>query len=132
MWPFSTPKPTPPGVIIRNVLGEQIDVVEGVWDLTNANLRGRQWPHADLNGMSLDGADCEGINLFGARLVKTSFCRCSLRNAELSFSDATGANFRDADLDGCFMYRSQTIQAQFDRARLSFYSDIPDVRIILF
>jgi hypothetical protein len=61
MWPFEKPKPTPPGVIIRNVLGEVIDRVEGVWHLANADLHGRQWPHADLSGLSLDGANCEGI-----------------------------------------------------------------------
>ena len=35
MWPFPKPKPTPPGVIIHNRLGEAIDYVAGVWDLTN-------------------------------------------------------------------------------------------------
>jgi hypothetical protein len=56
MWPFAKPKPIPPGVIIRNVLGEEIDRVDGVWHLTNADLRGRQWPHVDLSGISLVGA----------------------------------------------------------------------------
>jgi hypothetical protein len=89
---FSEPMPAPV-VIIRNVLGEEIDRVDSVYDLMNADLRNRQWPHADLSGVSLDGAICEGINLFGARLVRTSFSRVNLRNAELSFSDATSANF---------------------------------------
>jgi uncharacterized protein YjbI with pentapeptide repeats len=123
-------EPTPPGVIIRNVLGEEIDRVEGVWDLVNADLRGRQWQHANLSGLCLDGAHCEGINLFGARLVRTSFCRANLRNAELSFSDATGANFRDANLDACLMYRSETRLAHFDHAVLSEQSDIPGMRRI--
>jgi hypothetical protein len=39
-----------PGVIVRNRLGEEIDRVEGVWRLTNAGLRHRHWPHADLSG----------------------------------------------------------------------------------
>jgi len=130
MWPFTKPKPTPPGVIIRNRLGEVIDRVEGVWDLTNADLRHRQWAHADLTEMSLDGANCERINLFGARLVRTSFCRATLRNAELSFSDATQAKFRRANLEGCMMYRSETRLARFDDAVLSTYSDIPGVRVI--
>ena len=116
---FKAPKPTPPGVIIRNRLGEEIDRVEGVWHLTNADLHGRQWLHADLSGMSLDGANCEGINLLGARLVNTSFSRCNLRNAELSFSDATGANFRGANIDGCLMYRSETTLVRFDGAKLT-------------
>ena len=90
MWPFTKPKPEPPGVIIRDVLGKQIDHVSGVWHLADADLRGRNWSHADLSGLSLDGANCEGINLFGARLVKISFCRTNLRCAEISFPDATG------------------------------------------
>jgi uncharacterized protein YjbI with pentapeptide repeats len=128
---FKAPKPTPPGVIIRNRLGEEIDRVEGVWHLTNADLRGRQWLHADLSGISLDGADLEGANLFGARLVNTSLSRCNLRNAELSFSDATGANFRSANLDGCLMYRSETALARFDEALLNEHSDVPGRKIVV-
>lgn len=131
MWPFSKPKPSPPGVIIRNRLGEEIDRVESVWHLTNADLRHRQWPHANLSGMSLDGANCEGINLFGARPIKTSFSGCNLRNAELSFSNATGANFRSANLDGCLMYRAETRSASFDDAAISETSDIPGIRVVV-
>lgn len=127
---FGKPKPKPLGVIIRNVLGEEIDRVEGVWDLVNADLRGRQWAHAELSGLSLDGANCEGSNLFGARLVKTSFSRCNLRNAELSFSDATQANFRDANLDGCLMYRTEIRLALFHGATLSESSDIPGIKLV--
>jgi len=130
MWPFAKPKPTPSGVTIRNRLGEEIDRVEGVWDLTNADLRHRQWAHADLSGMSLDGSNCEAINLFGARLVKTSFSRCNLRNAEISFSNATGADFWRANLDGCKMYRSETRLAHFREARISADSDIPGRKIV--
>jgi hypothetical protein len=76
MWPFTKPKPEPPGVIIRDVLGKQIDHVSGVWHLAGADLRGRNWSHVDLSDRSLDGANCEGMNLFGARLMKTDFfCR---------------------------------------------------------
>lgn len=107
---------SPPGVIIRSVLGEEIDRVDGVWDLVNADLRHRQWAHADLSGLSLDGANCSGINLFGARLVKSSFCRCSLVGAELSFSNATGAEFSQAKLDNCSIYRSETRLARFHGA----------------
>jgi uncharacterized protein YjbI with pentapeptide repeats len=122
---FSPPKPAPV-VIIRNVLGEEIDRVEGVRDLWGGvDLRGRQWAHADLAGQWLDGANLEGANLFGARLVHTSFARCNLRNAELSFSNAYGANFRGSDMDGCLMYCSETKHARFDEAILSPTSDIP-------
>ena len=130
MWPFSKPKPTPPGVIIRNRLGEEIDRVEGVWSLENAELRHRQWLHADLSGLSLDGANCEGINLFGARLVRTSLSRCNLHNAELSFSDATSANFRNANLDGCLLYRAETRYACFYGAMITPSSDIPGIKVV--
>ena len=82
------------------------------------------WLHADLSGMSLDGANCEGINLFGARLVRTSFSRCNLRNAELSFSDATGGNFRGVNLDGYLMYRSETKVGHFDGADSLLFREI--------
>ena len=130
MWPFAKPKPTPPGVTIYNRLGEEIDRVEGVWDLTDADLRHRSWAHADLSGLCLNDANLEGANLMGARLVRTSFCGAKLRNAELSFSDATAANFRSARLEGCLMYRSETYLARFDDAMLSESSDIPGVRIV--
>ena len=105
--------------------------MEGVWRLTNAGLRHRHWPHADLSGMSLGGANCERINLVGARLVTTSFSRGNLCNAELLFSDATGADFRSADLDGCLMCRSETMDACFDRSVLSEQNDIPGVRVVV-
>jgi uncharacterized protein YjbI with pentapeptide repeats len=125
MWPFAKPKATPPGVTIRNVLGEEIDRVQGVCHLEHADLRGRRWAHADLSGLSLDGANCEGINLFGARLVRTSFSRCNLRDAEISYADVSGANFRDANMDGCLMWRSEITSACFDGSVLSASSDIP-------
>ena len=90
MWLFAKPKPAPPRVTIKNVLNEVIDHVRGVWHLENADLRHRQWAHADLSGVSLDGANCESINLIGARLIRTSFCGENLWNTEMSFSEAKG------------------------------------------
>jgi uncharacterized protein YjbI with pentapeptide repeats len=126
---FSSTKPQP-RFLVKNVLGEVIDELP-VWDLAGQCLRGKQWPHADLSGLSLDGADCSGINLFGARLVKTSFSRCNLRDAEVSFSDATGANFSNANLEGCLMYRSETSLAHFDGAVFSERSDIPGLKRVI-
>jgi hypothetical protein len=88
---FSAPK-SKPMVIIRNVLGEQLDVVNAR-DLWGQNLRGRQWQPAELSGLSLQGANCEGINLLGARLVRTSFYGANLKSAEISFADTSGADF---------------------------------------
>jgi hypothetical protein len=124
---FAPPKPMPV-VIIRNVLGEEIDRVEA-HELSGQDLRRRNWSHADLSGLSLDGANCEGINLFGARLVKTSFCRTNLRGAEISFADATGADFRQADLTDVLMYQTETQLAKFDGATISEHSDVPGHKI---
>jgi uncharacterized protein YjbI with pentapeptide repeats len=124
---FATPKPVPI-VIIRNVVGEEIDRVEG-YDLSGQDLRGRNWSHADLSGRLLDGANCEGINLFGARLLKTSFCRTNLRGAEISFADARGADFRKADLTDVAMNRTETKLAHFEDSLLSEHSDIPGRRV---
>ena len=126
---FAKPEPSPV-VIIRNRVGEEIDRVEGVYDLSGQNLHGRNWSHADLSGLSLDGANCEGINLFGARLVKTSFCQTNLRGAEISFADATGADFRHADLIDALMYRTETTLAHFEDSLLSESSDIPGRKVL--
>ena len=130
MWPFSAPPKPQPRFLVKNVLGEIIDELP-VQDLAGQCLCGKQWPHADLSGLSLDGADCSGINLFGARLVRTSFCRCSLVGAELSFSDATGADFSQANMDGCLLYRAETRGANFDQTIISPASDIPGMRVVI-
>ena len=129
MWPFAKPKPPAVGVIIRNVLGEQIDRVEDVRDLVNADLRGRQWTHADLSGMSLWGAKLEGANLMGARLVRTSFYKANLRDDEISYADAWGADFQNADLVGASLYRSNVKWARFDGALVDERTDIPGWRV---
>jgi uncharacterized protein YjbI with pentapeptide repeats len=130
---FSPPKP-PLVIIIRNVLGEEIDRVEGARDLWNQDLRGRQWQHADLSGLSLFGARCDGINLFGARLYRTDFQKTSLRGAELAFSYAAGANFRGADLRECSLYRAEIglgrrhSSADFTDALINESTDIPEIK----
>jgi uncharacterized protein YjbI with pentapeptide repeats len=116
-------------VIVRNRLGEEIDRVQGC-DLWTADLSKRDWRHADLSGMGLFGANCEGINLWGARLVGSDFSRANLRGAELAYSDATRACFRGANLDGTLMYRSETRGANFDGANISPASDVPGIRIV--
>ena len=129
MWPFSKPKPTPPGVIIRNRLGEQIDLVEGVWLLEHADLRSRQWPHVDLSGMSLWGANLEGANLMGARLVRTSFWGTNLTGADISYSNASSADFFRAILVGTSLYRSNVKSARFDGAFIDEHTDIPGRKV---
>jgi uncharacterized protein YjbI with pentapeptide repeats len=80
--------------------------------------------------VGLNGANCEGINLFGARLVKTSFCRTNLRGAEISFANTTGADFRNADLADALMYQTETQLAKFDQAIFSKDSDIPGRKVL--
>jgi uncharacterized protein YjbI with pentapeptide repeats len=127
MWPFAKPKPAPPGVTIRNVLGEVIDRVEGVWDLHGADLKGRQWQHADLSGMSLDGANCEGIELFGSRLIRTSFCRTNLKNANLAYATVDRACFQRAELDNVNLLHSNIRLVQIYGAIVDPKSTIPGI-----
>jgi uncharacterized protein YjbI with pentapeptide repeats len=68
--------------------------------------------------------------LFGARLIRTSFCRANLRGAEISFADATGADFRQADLTDASMYRAETTLAHFEDSLLSESSDIPGRKVL--
>lgn len=130
---FSAPKPKPV-VIIRNVLGEEIDRIPAR-DLYNQDLRGKQWMHADLSGMSLFGANLEGANLFGARLYRTDFQKASLRGAELAFSFAAGASFRGADLRECSLYRAEIglsrrhSSADFTDAFVNEATDIPEHKV---
>ena len=124
---FSPPKPAPV-VIIRNVLGEEIDRVEGVRDLWGGvDLRGRNWSHAELSGMWLDGSDLTGANLFGARCVGTSFARCKMINATLAYARIEGASFRQADLEGADLLYTDVKRARFDGAMIGPTTTIPGV-----
>ena len=124
---FGSPRPTPV-VIIRNRLGEEIDRVEGVRDLWGGvDLRGRNWSHAELSGMWLDGSDLTGANLFGARCVGTSFARCKMINATLAYARIEGASFRQADLEGADLLYTDVKRARFDGAMIGPTSSIPGV-----
>jgi uncharacterized protein YjbI with pentapeptide repeats len=132
---FDTPKPQPI-VIICNVLGEEIDHVNGR-ELSGQDLRGRRWNHANLSGLSLFKANCEGIQLLGARLEKTDFGHANLSDAELSYSYAVGASFRNANLKNCKMYLSQigwprqghVPRAEFDGALINEVTDIAEHKV---
>jgi uncharacterized protein YjbI with pentapeptide repeats len=126
LFDLFSPKPKPV-VIIRNVLGEEIDRVEGV-DLANKDLKNRDWRHAQLSGLLLDGSDISGSNLLGAQLKNTSFARANLANCEVSFANADGASFYRANLDACLMYRTDVRHANFDEAKIEHDSDIPNWR----
>jgi uncharacterized protein YjbI with pentapeptide repeats len=122
MWPFTKPKPTPPGVTIKNFFG--------VWRLENVDLKGRHWAHADLSGMSLAGANCEGIELFGARLVRTSFCRANLKNANLAYATVGGASFQRAELDNADLLHTNVKLQQLDGAIITPARTIPGIRVV--
>jgi len=74
------------------------------------------WLHADLSGKSLDGANCEGINLFGARLVEEQFLGAQPSQRGTVIQRRNWNNFRGANLDGYLMYRNETKLGQFDVA----------------
>ena len=130
---FGTPTPAPV-TIVRNVLGEEIDRISAR-DLCNQDLRDKQWMHADLSEMSLFGAQCDGINLLGARLFRTDFQKASLRGAELAFSYAAGASFRGSDMRGCSLYRAEIglgrrhASADFTDALVDEATDIPERKV---
>jgi uncharacterized protein YjbI with pentapeptide repeats len=104
-----------------------LDRVEGVRDLWGGvDLRGRQWAHAELSGMWLDGSDLTGANLFGVRLKNTSFRGAILRDADLAYTVVSRARFNDADLDGTDLLHAAGIEeASFDGAILSETSTVP-------
>jgi hypothetical protein len=124
-------KATPPGVIIKNVLGEVIDRVEGVWHLTNADLRGRQWQHVDLSGVSLDGSDLSGTNMIGANLSSASLRNCKLVGCEISYANVSDCDFSGSDLSGCLMWRTETYGARFDKIQMDQTSDIPNMKVVM-
>jgi len=129
MWPFSAPAPKPPPfVIIRNVLGDEIDRVEG-WDLCNKDLRNRDWRHVDLSGQSLQGSDLTGINMLGADLRGASLGNCKLVGCEISYANASGCDFSGSNMVGCLLYRSETQRAKFHNVLLSEESDIPKIKV---
>jgi hypothetical protein len=128
MWPFKT-KPAPPGIIIRSVLGEEIDRVEG-WNLENKILRDKNWNHVDLSGMCLDGSDLSGSNLLGANLRNASLRNCKLVDCEISYADVSGCHFDGSDLKGCLMWRTETYRARFENILMDDTSDIPARRVV--
>ena len=124
---FSPPRPAPV-VIIRNVLGEEIDRVEGVRDLWGGvDLRGRNWSYAELSGIWLDGSDLTGANLFGARCVGTSFARCKMVDANLAYALIEGGSFRKADLEGADLLHTKIERTRFDGTMIGPTTTIPGV-----
>ena len=111
---------------VRNVLGEVIDHVEGVWDLTNADLRGRLWAHANPSGICLDGSDLSETNLLGANLGRASLRHCTLLGCEISYADVLGAT---SNIVRCMMYKSETHTAKFHNVLFSAESDIPLIQV---
>ena len=129
MWPFTKPKPIPPGVIIRNRLGEEIDRVEG-WTLEHQHLRLRNWPHVDLHGVSLSGSDLSGTNMLGADLRGASLRNCKLVACEISYADVSGCDFSGSDLRGCLMWRTEACGAKLEDVLLCAESDIPKIKVL--
>jgi uncharacterized protein YjbI with pentapeptide repeats len=124
---FGTPKPALV-IIIRNVLGEEIDRVEGARDLWGGvDLRGRQWCHADLSGMWLDGSDLTGANLFGTRCVGTSFARCKMVDVNLAYALIEACNFQKADLEGADLLHTKIERTRFDGCMIGPTTTIPGV-----
>jgi uncharacterized protein YjbI with pentapeptide repeats len=87
----------------------------------------RNFPGADLDGMSFDCEDLSGINLEGASLRKTELCETNLANANLQNADLRGVeiiaelfgqniDFSDANFEETNMYEGIIQKANFSRA----------------
>jgi len=67
------------------------------------------------------------MDLFGARLVGTSFARCNLKNANLAYALIDGARFDNADLEGADLLYTNVNRARFDGCMIGPTSTIPGV-----
>lgn len=104
----------------------------GVFDLSDANLRRADLSrsnlsHANLQNANLEWADLRwadlvGANLSQARLVRADFHKADLNEAVLINADLTMTNFEDANLSGAIF--DQTI---FGYTRL-FNTDLSDAK----
>jgi uncharacterized protein YjbI with pentapeptide repeats len=128
---LAAPKPTPPGVTIKNVLGEVIDHVDDVWHLSGSIcLRDRDLSFADLRGQHLCGADLENTILLGADLRNCDLSHCNLNNANLAYAKVDGATFRRSDLDGVDLLHTNIRLTQLDEANITPASTIPGIRVV--
>lgn len=78
---------------------------------------------AILSFMILNKKDYSYKNLnqiitFSSRFIGTKFNKCSLKNAELTWSDLTNASFIEADLENVKLSGSRLINANFYKAKL--------------
>jgi uncharacterized protein YjbI with pentapeptide repeats len=87
----------------------------------------RDFPGADLSGMSFYCEDLSDINLAGANLRKTKMCEVNLANANFQNADLRGfeisaecrghnINFSDASFEATGMYEGMLEKANFSRA----------------
>jgi uncharacterized protein YjbI with pentapeptide repeats len=130
MWPFAKPKPSPPGVIVRNVLGEQILEIP-LRELAGSTcLRGKDLSHADLRGQSFWSADLEETILFGADVRGCDFSYCNLKNANLAYALLDGASFHRANLDGTDLLHTSIKLSRLDGAIITPESTIPGVKVV--
>jgi uncharacterized protein YjbI with pentapeptide repeats len=86
----------------------------------------RDFPEADLSGMSFYCEDLSNINFAGANLRKTKMCEVNLANANFQDADLRGfeisaecrghnINFSDANFEGTEMYEGMLEKANFSR-----------------
>ena len=132
--PLSAPSQKPV-VIIYNVLHEEIDRIEGARDLWNQDLRGRQWQHADLSGLSVIRGPMRWDKSSLGLGCTEQISRKLLFVAQIAFSYAAGANFRGADLRECSFYRAEIglgrrhSSADFTDALVNEATDIPEHKV---
>ena len=98
-------------------------------NLIRANLIGTNLSYADLNKVSLIGADLSKANLKGANLSWAILKSTSLRGSDLSDgklikvnlqnADLSGANLRNSDLSGAYLRESNLTNADLSQAKFT-------------
>lgn len=92
-------------------------------DLSEENLRGKNFHKArlikaDLSETDLQEANLQGADIRWSRLYKTKFTRATLSEANFRGVDAIGADFRGTQLIGANFYRADLGKANFCDADL--------------
>lgn len=76
-------------------------------------------PHVRLAGANLKGINFERVYLYNAILDNANLEEANLRRAVFDYTNADGANFRNADLKNCFyLYKLTADGANFEGADL--------------
>ncbi len=72
--------------------------------------------HADLRGADLEGEDLRGVKMIFARLEGANLRGADLRGAQLTLANLRGVDLRGADLRGAQLWRADLKEVQWEGA----------------